>query len=77
MLASIREIRGVKITPRYRADFPEDVAPMALFDYTEGWYNPHRRHSTLKYCSREKVGGGHRRSMLHYFSVFAVRRYLR
>ncbi len=26
-LASIREIRGVKITPRYRADFPEvDVA---------------------------------------------------
>ncbi|MHB8731545.1 MAG: IS3 family transposase [bacterium] len=23
----------------------------ALFDYIEGWYNPHRRHSALGYLS--------------------------
>ena len=22
-----------------------------LFDYIGGWYNPHRRHSALEYCS--------------------------
>ena len=27
------------------------AARMALFDYIEGWYNPHRRHSTLGYLS--------------------------
>lgn len=24
---------------------------MAVFDYLEGWYNPHRRHSALGYLS--------------------------
>jgi putative transposase len=27
------------------------TARRALFDYIEGWYNPHRRHSALEYCS--------------------------
>ena len=24
---------------------------MAIFEYIEGWYNPHRRHSALGYLS--------------------------
>ena len=24
---------------------------MAVFDFIEGWYNPHRRHSSLDYLS--------------------------
>ena len=27
------------------------TARRALFDYIEGWYNPHRRHSALGYLS--------------------------
>ena len=26
-------------------------AKMAIFDFIEGWYNPHRRHSALAYDS--------------------------
>lgn len=26
-------------------------ARMAVFDFIEGWYNPHRRHSSLDYLS--------------------------
>lgn len=26
-------------------------ARLAVFDFIEGWYNPHRRHSSLAYCS--------------------------
>ena len=26
-------------------------ARMAIFEYIEGWYNPHRRHSALGYLS--------------------------
>jgi len=26
-------------------------ARMAVFEYLEGWYNPHRRHSALEYLS--------------------------
>ena len=26
-------------------------ARMAVFDFIEGWYNPHRRHSALDYAS--------------------------
>jgi putative transposase len=26
-------------------------ARMAIFDFLEGWYNPHRRHSALAYLS--------------------------
>jgi putative transposase len=38
-------------------------ARMAVFDFIEGWYNPHRRHSALAYLSpnafeREREGGG-------------------
>ncbi len=37
-------------------------ARMAVFDFIEGWYNPHRRHSALGYPSpnafeREREGG--------------------
>ncbi len=27
------------------------VARLAVFEYIEGWYNPHRRHSALDYGS--------------------------
>ena len=27
------------------------AARRAIFDYIEGWYNPHRRHSALGYLS--------------------------
>jgi putative transposase len=26
-------------------------ARMAMFDFIEGWYNPHRRHSAIGYLS--------------------------
>ncbi len=29
-------------------------ARMALFEFIEGWYNPHRRHSALNYQSPMK-----------------------
>ncbi len=37
-------------------------ARMAVFDFIEGWYNPHRRHSSIGYVSpnrfeRENQGG--------------------
>lgn len=28
-----------------------EEARMAIFEYLEGWYNPHRRHSALAYQS--------------------------
>jgi putative transposase len=28
------------------------AARRALFEYIEGWYNSHRRHSALGYCSQ-------------------------
>jgi putative transposase len=35
-----------------RRRFPTQVeARMAVFEYLEGWYNPHRRHSALDYLS--------------------------
>jgi putative transposase len=35
-----------------RCRFPTQVeARMAVFDFIEGWYNPHRRHSGLDYLS--------------------------
>ena len=49
-------------------------ARMAVFDFIEGWYNPHRRHSALGYQSpsaferesRELVGSAHEpRSLVH------------
>ncbi len=35
-----------------RTRFPtRDQARSAVFDYIEGFYNPHRRHSTIGYLS--------------------------
>ena len=35
-----------------RRRFPTQAeARMAIFDFIEGWYNPHRRHSGLDYLS--------------------------
>jgi putative transposase len=35
-----------------RRPFKNQVeARMAVFDFIEGWYNPHRRHSSLDYLS--------------------------
>ena len=35
-----------------RRRFPTQAeARMAVFDFIEGWYNPHRRHSGLDYLS--------------------------
>ncbi len=35
-----------------RRRFPSQAeARMAIFEYIEGWYNPHRRHSALDYRS--------------------------
>ena len=35
-----------------RHSFPNhSQAKLAIFEYIEGWYNPHRRHSALKYQS--------------------------
>ena len=33
-------------------------ARMAIFEYIEGWYNPHRRHSGLGYLSPLNFEGG-------------------
>jgi hypothetical protein len=30
---------------------PNAEARMAVFEFIEGWYNPHRRHSALDYLS--------------------------
>jgi putative transposase len=35
-------------------------ARMAIFDYIEGWYNPHRRHSGLRQISPFKFERRHR-----------------
>jgi hypothetical protein len=40
-----------------------DEARLAVFSFIEGFYNPHRRHSSLGYRPdgvREDVGGGRR-----------------
>jgi putative transposase len=29
----------------------KQAAKTAVFEYVEGWFNPHRRHSTLRYHS--------------------------
>ncbi|MCV0377578.1 MAG: integrase core domain-containing protein, partial [Microbacterium sp.] len=38
---------------RTRAD-----ARLAVFDFIEAWYNPHRRHSFLVSCRRPSARGG-------------------
>ena len=37
-------------------------AKMAIFDFIEGWYNPHRRHSSIGYLSPVNY---ERRNMSH------------
>jgi len=37
-------------------------AKMAVFEWIEGWYNPHRRHSSLGYRSPVKYERAHQRS---------------
>ncbi|MDQ3773724.1 MAG: integrase core domain-containing protein, partial [Pseudomonadota bacterium] len=34
-------------------------AKMALFAFIEGWYNPHRRHSSIAYLSPVTTRGGY------------------
>ena len=34
-----------------RAFRPQEEAHRAVFEFIEGWYNPHRRHSSLNYAS--------------------------
>jgi len=37
-------------------------AKMAVFEWIEGWYNPHRRHSSLGYRSPVNYERAHERS---------------
>ena len=37
-------------------------AKMAVFEWIEGWYNPHRRHSALGYRSPMNYERAHKRS---------------
>ena len=37
-------------------------AKMAVFEWIEGWYNPHRRHSSLGYRSPVNYERAHQRS---------------
>ena len=52
---------GLNIFPELleRRSFKTQIeARMAVFDFIEGWYNPHRRHSALNYlspCQFERV----------------------
>ena len=39
-------------------------AKMAVFEWLEGWYNPHRRHSALGYRSPVNYERAHQRSTL-------------
>ena len=38
-------------------------AKMAVFEWIEGWYNPHRRHSSLGYRSPVNYERAHERSV--------------
>jgi putative transposase len=39
-----------ELLDRYRFT-SQSEARLAVFDFLEGWYNPHRRHSALGYLS--------------------------
>ncbi len=50
MCESVFATLECELLDRHR--FPTQVAArMAVFDFIEGWYNPHRRHSALGYES--------------------------
>jgi putative transposase len=42
-------------------------AKMAVFEWIEGWYNPHRRHSSLGYRSPVNYERAHQRSIAQSF----------
>jgi putative transposase len=49
-------------------------AKMAVFEWIEGWYNPHRRHSSLGYRSPVNYERAHQRSIASDQSFCRLRR---
>jgi putative transposase len=49
-------------------------AKMAVFEWIEGWYNPHRRHSSLGYRSPVNYERAHQRSGEETKSFYRLRR---
>jgi putative transposase len=49
-------------------------AKMAVFEWIEGWYNPHRRHSSLGYRSPVNYERAHQRSGQETKSFYRLRR---
>jgi putative transposase len=49
-------------------------AKMAVFEWIEGWYNPHRRHSSLGYRSPVNYERAHQRSNHETKSFYRLRR---
>jgi putative transposase len=49
-------------------------AKMAVFEWIEGWYNPHRRHSSLGYRSPVNYERAHQRSSQEPKSFYRLRR---
>jgi putative transposase len=49
-------------------------AKMAVFEWIEGWYNPHRRHSSLGYRSPVNYERAHLRSSQETKSFYRLRR---
>jgi putative transposase len=47
-----------ELLDRYRFGTRDD-ARRAVFEYIEGWYNPHRRHSAIHYVSPAQYETGH------------------
>jgi len=47
-----------ELLDRYRFG-TRDEARRAVFEYIEGWYNPHRRHSAIHYVSPARYEMGH------------------
>jgi putative transposase len=42
---------------------PNEARP-AVFEFIEGWYNPHRRHSAIDYLSPNRYEAPHARTLL-------------
>jgi putative transposase len=49
-------------------------AKMAVFEWIEGWYNPHRRHSSLGYRSPVNYERAHQRSSQESKSFYRLQR---